>query len=121
MVPISTEERGHTIHAMETDTARQRFRHLWREVRDVQAARALLEWDQETYMPAGGAARRGQVLATLAGIEHERLTAPALLEAAETMAGDEADPFADWPAQAREARRRIRRATALPRRLAEEL
>jgi carboxypeptidase Taq len=106
---------------MEIDAARERFRRLWREVRDVQSSRALLEWDQETYMPPLGAARRGEVLATLAGIEHERLTAPALAEAVEAMAGPEADPFAEWPAQAREARRRIRRATALPRRLAEEL
>ncbi len=87
----------------------------------MQSARALLEWDQETYMPARGAERRGQVLATLAGIEHERLTAPALAEAVEAIADAGGDPNAEWNAQQREARRRIRRATALPRRLAEEL
>ena len=50
--------------AMHLAAGRDLFRRLWREVRDVQSARSLLEWDQETYMPAAGALRRGQVLAT---------------------------------------------------------
>jgi carboxypeptidase Taq len=100
--------------------ARDRFRRLWREIRDLEAARQLLEWDQETCMPPLGAEARARVLGTLAGVDHERLTAPALAEAvAEVAAG--ALPGDEWEAQAREAQRRIRRATALPRRLAEEL
>jgi len=71
-------------------------------------------------MPVAGAEARGRVLGTLAGLEHDRLTAPELGEAVEAIAaGAEAD--SEWQAQAREARRRIRRATALPRRLAEAL
>ncbi|HET9768879.1 MAG TPA: carboxypeptidase M32 [Thermoanaerobaculia bacterium] len=98
----------------------ERFRRLWRQVRDLEGARQLLEWDQETYMPAGGAPARGRVLGTLAGLEHERLSDPALGEAVEAIAAS-ASPGDEWEAQAREARRRIRRATAVPRRLAEEL
>src|SRR5688500_8750308 len=105
--------------------AQERFRRLWRQVRDLEGARQLLEWDQETYMPPSGAPARGRVLGTLAGIEHERLSDPALSEAVEAIAaaaGDlgQSEAGAEWEAQAREARRRIRRATALPRRLAEE-
>jgi len=101
----------------------ERFRRLWRQVRDLEGARQLLEWDQETYMPPGGAAARGRVLGTLAGLEHERLSDPALAAVVEAIAADAApdEGGAEWEAQAREARRRIRRATAVPRRLAEEL
>ncbi len=100
--------------------AHGRLRRLWRQVRDLEGARQLLEWDQETYMPPAGAEARGRVLGTLAGLEHERLTDPALLEAVDEIAAAAA-PGDEWEAQAREARRRIRRATAVPRRLAEEL
>ncbi|HXT21719.1 MAG TPA: carboxypeptidase M32, partial [Thermoanaerobaculia bacterium] len=97
-----------------------RFRRLWRQVRDLEGARQLLEWDQETYMPPAGAPARGRVLGTLAGLEHERLSDPALADAVESIAAS-AEAGDAWEAQAREARRRIRRATAVPRRLAEEL
>src|SRR6185295_90143 len=36
-----------TAQAPESD--RERFRRLWRQVRDLEGARQLLEWDQETY------------------------------------------------------------------------
>jgi carboxypeptidase Taq len=99
-------------------SAQHRFRALWHEIRDLEAAQQLLEWDQETYMPPGGAGARGRVLATLAGLRHARLTAPELGEA---VAGIEAEAGSEWEGQVREARRRVRRATAVPRRLAEEL
>jgi carboxypeptidase Taq len=106
-----------------TDDPRGRFRSLWRQVRDLEGARQLLEWDQETYMPPAGAEARGRLLGTLAGLEHERLTDPALQEAVEELAATAAGTAEgdEWAAQAREARRRIRRSTAVPRRLAEEL
>ena len=97
-------------HQLENDAdpvgAHGRFRRLWRQVRDLEGARQLLEWDQETYMPPGGAPARGRVLGTLAGLEHERLTDPALLAAVEEIAAAAA-PGEEWEAQTREARRRI--------------
>ena len=44
------------------------------EVDDIQRAGAILGWDQQTYMPAGGAARRGAQLGTLASIAHKKFT-----------------------------------------------
>ncbi len=41
---------------------------------DLQGAAALLEWDQEVYMPAKSSLRRGGQLATLASQAHELLT-----------------------------------------------
>jgi len=48
------------------------------EVCDLGAAIALMSWDQETYMPARGMAARGEQLATLHGLQHEKTVAPAL-------------------------------------------
>lgn len=58
--------------------------HLAR-IADVRAAAALLEWDQETYMPAGAASVRAEQLATLHQLAHEWLISERtgeLLEAA---------------------------------------
>jgi carboxypeptidase Taq len=41
---------------------------------DVQYASAVLEWDQEVYMPTKGFAHRGRQLATLASQAHDMLT-----------------------------------------------
>lgn len=44
------------------------------EVNDLQMAAALLQWDQSTYMPSGGAGARGRQMATLSRIAHEKFT-----------------------------------------------
>lgn len=41
---------------------------------DIAKAIAVLQWDQETQMPKGGAAQRAQQIATLSGILHEQNT-----------------------------------------------
>ncbi len=41
-------------------------------VADLDGALAVLEWDQEVNMAAGGAERRARQIATLAGLRHER-------------------------------------------------
>jgi len=48
------------------------------EVNDLEAAAALLSWDQTTYMPSGGAAARGRQLATLGRLAHDKFTDPAI-------------------------------------------
>ena len=55
----------------------------------IQSASRLLQWDQETGMPAGGDDTRAEILATLAGIDHERSTSSRfrdLVEAARAQA-----------------------------------
>ena len=47
--------------------------HL-QKIFDVQASIALLNWDQETKMPKGGAQQRARQISTLSGIAHELLT-----------------------------------------------
>jgi len=46
-----------------------------RQAADLNGAAALLQWDQEVYMPAKGARFRARQLATLAEAAHELLTA----------------------------------------------
>ena len=44
------------------------------EVDDLNMAGALLNWDQTTYMPEGGAPARGRQMATLSKLAHEKFT-----------------------------------------------
>lgn len=48
------------------------------KIADVNFASAVLNWDQETYMPPKGNEFRSRQLATLAGISHSMFTDPAL-------------------------------------------
>ena len=49
-----------------------------REISDLNAAGHVLNWDQATYTPEGGAGDRGRQLATLYRLAHLRVVAPAL-------------------------------------------
>ncbi|HET6255630.1 MAG TPA: carboxypeptidase M32 [Puia sp.] len=50
------------------------------KIADIKYSAAVLEWDQETYLPPKGAAARSRQLASLSEIAHEWLTAPGLGE-----------------------------------------
>lgn len=50
------------------------------KIADVKYAAAVLEWDQETYLPPKGAEFRGRQLASLSEIAHEWFTASSLGE-----------------------------------------
>jgi carboxypeptidase Taq len=49
------------------------LKELLAEIRDLDRARAMLEWDERTMMPAGGAGARAEQIATLERLRHERL------------------------------------------------
>lgn len=53
----------------------QKFTERMQKIADVNHAAALLQWDQEVYMPSKSAGRRAQQLSTLAGMAHEMFTA----------------------------------------------
>jgi carboxypeptidase Taq len=97
-----------------------RLLELWREIRDLDAATALLSWDQETFMPPRGVEGRAGALATLAGITHDRLTAPALQDVL-AAADESAEPESEMAAQVRRARHRVDRAAKVPVSLAKAL
>jgi carboxypeptidase Taq len=84
---------------------------------------SVLGWDEQTYMPPGGAEHRANQLGMLAGMVHERATAPRVGELLAALEGSEltSDPHRPEAANLREARRDYDRSTKLPRRLVEEL
>jgi carboxypeptidase Taq len=49
-----------------------------REISDLNSAGDVLNWDQATYMPKGGAGARGRQSAMLNRLAHERAVEPAL-------------------------------------------
>lgn len=66
-----------------------KYKELLRKIADVQYASAVLNWDQETYMPPKGAEFRAQQLSTLAGIAHELSTTEELGELLEHLKKDD--------------------------------
>jgi len=60
------------------DVAEKRLADRIRELRDLDAVVALMDWDEETYLPAGGHERRGQQMGTVETIAHDLLVDDAL-------------------------------------------
>jgi carboxypeptidase Taq len=68
----------------------ERYREHMRKLADVRSALALMQWDQETYMPPKGEEFRAQQVASLSEIAHEMATSEklgSLLESLENHAG----------------------------------
>ncbi len=50
----------------------QKLSNLMAEITDIYHSLALLSWDQQVYMPTGGASERGKMMGTLGKIAHEK-------------------------------------------------
>src|SRR5437764_1883433 len=101
----------------------ERLRELLAEVFDLQHAAALLGWDQDTYMPAGGVRNRAEQVATLRRVAHERFITDEvgeLLERAEADTAGMAEE-ADERSLVRVARREYDKARRLPADLIAEM
>jgi carboxypeptidase Taq len=86
------------------------------EIHDLGRASALLGWDQQVKMPAGGAGVRAEQLATLNRLAHEALTSDEmgdLLAELETVVG-ELDPESDEASLIRLVRRDWDKARRVP-------
>ena len=59
---------------MNNDSLFNEYKAKMQKIADVKYASALLQWDQETYLPPKGAAFRGRQIATLSEIAHEKFT-----------------------------------------------
>lgn len=69
----------------------EQLKSILAEVEDLQKSAALLEWDQQCYMPEGGSAPRSYQLSTLQSVAHQKFTSDTvgeLLEALEQAAQD---------------------------------
>lgn len=90
------------------------------ELRDLTEISSLLAWDQETFMPPGGAPHRAAQLATLQTVLHERLIHPRL---GELLALADQHPSLDETQRRMVANlaRERNRAVRVPRSLVQEL
>ena len=93
-----------------------------RKIALLESCSSVLGWDEQTYMPSGGAAHRAEQLALLAGMAHHEATDRELGDLiGELESEDLGEPGGPRAANVREARRAYDRATCLPRRLVEEI
>ncbi|MDR2606854.1 MAG: carboxypeptidase M32 [Treponema sp.] len=73
----------------------QKLHTIDRECRYLERSAALLQWDQETYLPPLGVEERSAQLAYLEGLHHERLTGPETGETLAALGSDSANPSGD--------------------------
>jgi carboxypeptidase Taq len=86
------------------------------EINALTAAASLLNWDQATYMPKGGAGARGRQNATLHRLAHEQLVDPAMGKLLDALAScaDNLSPDSDEASLIRVARRDFEKAIKVP-------
>ena len=99
------------------------LRNRLAELVDLRNTAQLLQWDQQTMMPPGGAAARAESLATVERISHDQFVSDhtgRLLDAAASQL-DGAPPESDDAALVRVTRRRWEKARRVPTELAAEL
>lgn len=96
---------------------------LTKEISVLNSCNAVLDWDERTYMPPGGSENRANQIALLAGMVHDKLTAPRIGEIIKELIHVGLDPAADGvdSANLREIKRAYDKAVKVPKSLVEEL
>jgi carboxypeptidase Taq len=120
--PTGASLAGATVRrakSLTAPSAEERFAELKRrlmEISDLNCAGAVLEWDQATYMPRGGATARARHGATLSRLAHEKLTDQAIGRLLDSLAAYAAGlPHdSDEASFIRVARRRYEKAVKVP-------
>jgi carboxypeptidase Taq len=107
-------------------TAAEAYAELIRRSKELgvlNSCAAVLGWDHQTYMPPKGGALRGEQMALLATLAHQKFTDPKVGELLAAVEASELvrDPVSDAAANVRELRRAYDRATKIPPSLVEEL
>ncbi|CAN5896062.1 thermostable carboxypeptidase 1 [soil metagenome] len=108
---------------MRADEAYEELIQRVREEATLASIEALLEWDEETHMPAGAVEGRSEQLAMVAGLLHERGTDPRIGELLDELEGSSLleDPDSPAAVNVRELRRDYDRYVRLPRKLVQDL
>jgi carboxypeptidase Taq len=94
-----------------------------KELGVLNSCAALLGWDQQTFMPPKAAGLRGEQMAFLASLSHQKFTDPKVGEVLADVEASELvkEPDSDAAANVRELRRAYNRATKIPPALVAEL
>ena len=109
---------------MEPQKAYEELIYRARERALLGSCSAILGWDEQTYLPVGGADHRGAQMALLAGLQHEKATDPRVGDLLTIVEGSGlllADTVGAAAVNVRELRRTYNRQVRLPRALVEEL
>ncbi len=70
------------------------YKQQLQSIADIHGALALMQWDQETYMPSGSAGARGRQIATLSELAHTQATNEPLWALVQQLMND--DSLTDW-------------------------
>ena len=91
-------------------------------VSDLRNSAAVLGWDQQTYMPPGGAGARAMQLATLSRLAHEQFVSEELQEALEKAKGEvvDLDPDGDNARLVKVTERELKKRVKVPSAWVEE-
>jgi carboxypeptidase Taq len=108
---ISTGYESKTMNEKLTD-----LKNILAEIYDLTYAQAVLGWDQQTYMPPGGAEERGSQMGTLAGLAHLRFTSPELGRLLDELRpwAENLDPDSDEARLVKNTRREYEKRTRVP-------
>ena len=88
-IKTSTKASKNSRNKRSAETKLAEFKRRLLEISDLGAARAVLSWDQATYMPKSGAGARARQSATLSKLVHEKSVDPGLGKLL-----DELEPYA---------------------------
>lgn len=72
--PLSGKEEGNTTDMPSTRELYEKYESHMRRIADVRYASAVLQWDQETYLPSKGNETRSRQIATLNELAHDLFT-----------------------------------------------
>src|SRR5262245_34394572 len=108
---------------MQAQAAYDELLRLSREDTLLASCAELLGWDEETYLPRAGVSHRAAQQTLLAGLLHDRATAPRVGELLAAVAGSHLvrDPDSEAAVNVRELRRLHERSRRLPRALVAEM
>jgi carboxypeptidase Taq len=102
------------LHKMESKLTK--LKSILNEVYDLNRISSVLGWDQQTYMPPGGAEDRGNQLSLLAKMSHEKFTAKEVGELLEGLKEyeNQIDPESDDACLIRLVRHKYQKDTRIP-------
>lgn len=91
-----------------------KLKELLGEVADLHQIQSVLDWDQNVNMPPGGSEARGQQLATIGRIAHEKSISPEIGKLLDDLKRGDIDPASDDGSLIRISTRDYDKATRVP-------
>lgn len=104
------------------DEKLNKLKTILAEISDIGNAAAIASWDQQAFMPPGGAESRGNVMATLGRLSHETFTSDKVGKLLDELQayGESLDADSDEARLIKVTRRDFEKATKIPTEMVEE-